>query len=105
MCRRKLGHDGAVSLVAEEESCGAAVIGLRGSCPCEENGFGDGVIAVYTYWNTCRLCVGCQWLSQVCMVRALYSRYAMLARIRWCRLDKPSIPLSLAISVHCCDVR
>lgn len=100
-CQRRQGHDGGVSLFAEEESCDAVVIDLRGNCPPEENGFGAGENVVYTCSNTGRLCSKCQQPSQLCMVRALYSWDAMLARIRWCRLDKPSISVSLTISVHC----
>src|SRR5690242_12464410 len=101
-CQRRQGHDGGVSLFVEEESCDAVVIDLRGNYPPEENGFGAGESVVCTYSNTGRLCSKCQQPSRLCMVRALYSWDAMLARIRWCRLDKPSIPVSLTISVHCC---
>jgi len=92
-----------VSLACEEESCDALATG-RGSCLREESGCEDGVNVVYTYSNTCRPCSERQRLSQMCMVRALYSWSATLARIRCCRLDKPSISISLAVSVHCCDV-
>jgi hypothetical protein len=103
MCRLKRARDGAVSLAWGEGSCDALVTG-RGSCPPEESGFEDGVNVVCTYSNIGRPYPTCQRLSQMCMVRALCSWTAMLARIRWCRLDKPSISISLAVSVHCCDV-
>ena len=81
------------------------MIDLRGSYPPEvqANGYEDAVNGVYTYSSIGRLCAACQLLPFLCMLRALHSRYALLARVRWCRLDKPSIPVSLALSIHCCE--